>query len=66
MRIDTPASYPQPDEIDVAREPIVKASIITPAEYVGGLMDLSLIHIFMTVAKARKEIVGGGYYVAHG
>ena len=40
VRIDNPASYPQPDEIDVAREPIVKASIITPAEYVGGLMDL--------------------------
>ena len=40
VRIDNPASYPQPDEIEVAREPIVKASIITPVEYVGGLMDL--------------------------
>ncbi len=40
VRIDNPTSYPQPDEIDVAYEPIVKASIITPSEYVGGLMDL--------------------------
>ncbi|MGM9641817.1 MAG: translation elongation factor 4 [Eubacteriales bacterium] len=40
LRIDNPTDYPQPDEIDVAYEPIVKASIITPQEYVGALMDL--------------------------
>ena len=40
VRIDNPAGYPQPDEIEVAREPIVKANIITPVEYVGGLMEL--------------------------
>ncbi|MBR6577821.1 MAG: translation elongation factor 4 [Clostridia bacterium] len=39
-RIDNPTDYPQPDEIEVAYEPIVKASIITPQEYVGALMDL--------------------------
>ena len=39
-RIDNPTDYPQPDEIDVAYEPIVKANIITPQEYVGTLMDL--------------------------
>ena len=39
-RIDNPTDYPQPDEIDVAYEPIVKANIITPQEYVGALMDL--------------------------
>ena len=39
-RIDNPSNYPDPAEIDTAAEPIVKASIITPAEYVGGLMDL--------------------------
>ena len=38
--IDNPSSYPSPDEIDVAYEPVVKASIITPAEYIGGIMDL--------------------------
>jgi len=38
--IDNPSSYPVSDSIAEAREPIVKASIITPSEYVGGLMDL--------------------------
>ena len=40
VRIDNPSNYPEPAEIDVAAEPIVKASIITPTDYVGGLMDL--------------------------
>lgn len=38
--IDNPSNYPSPDEIEVALEPIVKASIITPTEYVGGIMEL--------------------------
>ncbi len=40
LRIDNPSNYPTADEIEVAYEPIVKASVITPTEYVGGLMDL--------------------------
>ncbi len=40
VRIDNPSNFPTPDEIDVAYEPIVRANIITPTEYVGGLMDL--------------------------
>jgi len=40
MRIDNPSNYPNPDEIDTAYEPMVKASIITPPDYVGGLMEL--------------------------
>ncbi len=40
MKIDNPSNYPGADEIEKAFEPIVKASIITPTEYVGGLMDL--------------------------
>jgi len=40
IRIDNPSNYPQPDEIETAYEPMVRASIITPPEYVGGLMDL--------------------------
>ncbi len=39
-RIDNPSGYPSADEIAEAREPIVKASIITPSEYVGNLMEL--------------------------
>ncbi|MBR7185556.1 MAG: translation elongation factor 4 [Clostridia bacterium] len=39
-RIDNPSNYPSADEIEMAAEPIVKASIITPTDYVGGLMEL--------------------------
>ena len=40
VRIDNPSNYPAADSIEVACEPIVAASIITPTEFVGGLMDL--------------------------
>ena len=40
VSIDNPAGYPSPDEIEAAFEPIVRASIITPTEFIGGLMDL--------------------------
>ena len=40
VMVDNPSNYPTPDEIEAAYEPLVKASIITPTEYVGGLMDL--------------------------
>ena len=40
VRIDNPSNYPSADEIEVAYEPLVRANIITPTEYVGGLMDL--------------------------
>ena len=38
--IDNPANYPSPDEIASSNEPIVKASIITPTEFIGGIMEL--------------------------
>ena len=38
--IENPASYPSPDEIDTAAEPVVRATIITPTDYVGGIMEL--------------------------
>ena len=40
VMVDNPSNYPSPDEIETAYEPLVKASIITPTDYVGGLMDL--------------------------
>jgi len=40
VMIDNPLNYPAPTEIEYAEEPIVKANIITPSEYVGNLMDL--------------------------
>ncbi|MEA5040347.1 MAG: translation elongation factor 4 [Clostridiaceae bacterium] len=38
--IDNPLNFPDPSLIECAKEPIVKASILTPTEYVGNLMDL--------------------------
>lgn len=38
--IDNPTEYPSPAVIDKAEEPFVKADIITPAEYVGSIMEL--------------------------
>ena len=38
--IDNPSNYPSPDEIVESAEPVVRASIITPTDYIGGLMDL--------------------------
>ena len=38
--IDNPSNYPSPDEIVQACEPIVKASIITPEEFIGNIMTL--------------------------
>ena len=38
--IDNPSKFPQPDEIDTAYEPIMKASVITPTEFIGGIMEL--------------------------
>ncbi len=40
VMIDNPSNFPTADEIELAREPVVKANIITPVEYVGGLMEL--------------------------
>ena len=40
VMIDNPSNFPSADEIEVAEEPVVKANIITPTEFVGGLMEL--------------------------
>ena len=40
MMVDNPLDYPSPDEIQLAEEPYVKASLIAPQEYVGNIMDL--------------------------
>ncbi len=38
--IDNPTNYPAPEAISEALEPVVRANIITPVEYVGGIMEL--------------------------
>ena len=38
--VDNPLNYPDPGQIESAQEPFVKASIMTPTEYVGNIMEL--------------------------
>ena len=38
--IDNPTNYPDPGSISLAEEPMVKASILTPTEFVGNVMEL--------------------------
>ena len=38
--IDNPSKFPTADEIGTAYEPIMKATVITPTDYIGGIMDL--------------------------
>ncbi|MBP5379078.1 MAG: elongation factor 4 [Ruminococcus sp.] len=38
--IDNPTNYPDPALIQIAEEPMVKASILSPSEYVGNIMEL--------------------------
>ncbi|MBQ9893915.1 MAG: translation elongation factor 4 [Ruminococcus sp.] len=38
--IDNPTNYPDPALIQTAEEPMVKASILSPSEFVGNIMEL--------------------------
>ncbi len=40
LRMDNPTNMPDPADIDYIEEPIVKASIMIPKEYVGNIMEL--------------------------
>ena len=40
IEVYTPLNYPDPAEIQSSEEPFVRASILTPPEYVGNIMDL--------------------------
>ncbi len=40
IKISNPTNLPAPQEIDFMEEPLVSASIMTPKEFVGSIMDL--------------------------
>jgi GTP-binding protein LepA len=40
VEVHSPVEMPDPGEIDEIREPYIRATIITPAEYVGAVMEL--------------------------
>lgn len=41
LDIDNPTNLPPSAEIEMMEEPVVKATIMTPTEYVGNIMELS-------------------------
>ena len=40
VEVDNPSRWPEPTNIDVIREPIITAKILTNEEYVGGIFKL--------------------------
>ena len=42
LTIDNPALYPDPAMIEYTKEPFIRASIMTPERYMGGIMKLCL------------------------
>ncbi len=40
LMIDNPTNYPDAGQIALAEEPMVKATILTPTEFVGNIMEL--------------------------
>jgi len=64
VMVDNPTKLPPPEEIQRIEEPYVRATIITPPEYVGGL--LSLLTARRGEQKGMEYIEGGRvvlYYV---
>lgn len=44
IEVDNPSYWPDPTNIDSTTEPYIKASILTPEEYVGPVMELCREH----------------------
>ena len=42
LRVENPAKLPEPHRIEEIREPIIRATILAPQEYVGGVMGLCI------------------------
>ncbi len=40
--LDNPAQYPEPSTIESSKEPYIRSSIITPAEFIGPVIQLCL------------------------
>ena len=40
IMVDNPTNMPDPAEIEMMEEPIVSATVITPSEYIGAVMEL--------------------------
>lgn len=42
QEVESPTEMPEPTKIDYSMEPYIKASIITPTDYIGNLMNLAM------------------------
>ena len=41
LMVDNPLDYPDPADIQLAEEPVVKVNLMAPQEYVGNIMELA-------------------------
>ncbi len=61
IEITNPTNLPEPSEIKFMEEPVVKASIITPSDYVGAVMELCQnrrgTYIDMNYIEATRAVV---------
>lgn len=61
VQITNPTNMPAPTEIDHMEEPVVKASIITPSDYVGAVMELCQsrrgIYVSMEYVEQTRAVV---------
>ena len=62
LEVDNPSHWPDPTHIESASEPYIKASILTPEEYVGSVMELCREHrsesqTMNYLAAGRVEVV---------
>ncbi|OPJ63838.1 translation elongation factor 4 [Clostridium oryzae] len=61
IEITNPSNLPDPSEISYMEEPMVKASIITPSDYVGPIMDLCQgrrgVYIDMTYIETTRVML---------
>jgi GTP-binding protein LepA len=40
VEVESPAQFPLPGQIDIIEEPVLEVTVITPAEYLGGILKL--------------------------
>ena len=61
VQITNPTNMPSPTEIDRMEEPVVKASIITPSDYVGAVMELCQsrrgVYVSMEYVEQTRAVV---------
>jgi len=42
VEVDNPAEFPRNEKLEYVKEPFIRSSIITPTEYIGNIMKLSM------------------------